>query len=281
MVSPWHRPYLRSDAVPRNTLIVVPRPSRARCSPPGGRSGAALFPRRRPDGRQALVQGAELPGDRGRHRPRHVPERAISPNCFPRPAGFPRRRPTIRPASGRAMSGSSIPSTAPGPSPRVIPTGRFPSPWSGTAGRFSASSMPRSTTVSTRRGLGEGAWCNGERLQVSDGRRSARCPGRRSEAARRPPRAAASGRSSACPRCRPWRSGWRGWPKAPSISASSRPTLRTGILRQPTSCCMRPGARLTGLDGSTPVYNRPVPSHGEMIAVASRLHPRAIGAMRA
>ena len=36
MVSPWHRPYLRSDAVPRNTLIAVPRPSRARCSPPGG-----------------------------------------------------------------------------------------------------------------------------------------------------------------------------------------------------------------------------------------------------
>ncbi|HST94323.1 MAG TPA: inositol monophosphatase family protein, partial [Microvirga sp.] len=41
------------------------------------------------------------------------------------------------------------------------------------------------------------------------------------------------------------------------------------------------GARLTGLDGSTPVYNRPVPSHVEMIAVSSRLHPRAIGAMRA
>ncbi len=41
------------------------------------------------------------------------------------------------------------------------------------------------------------------------------------------------------------------------------------------------GGRLTGLDGSIPVYNRPHPSHAEMIAVASRLHPRAIGAMRA
>jgi myo-inositol-1(or 4)-monophosphatase len=41
------------------------------------------------------------------------------------------------------------------------------------------------------------------------------------------------------------------------------------------------GGRLTGLDGSIPVYNKPAPSHDEMIAVASRLHPRAIGAMRA
>ncbi|MBB3019025.1 myo-inositol-1(or 4)-monophosphatase [Microvirga lupini] len=41
------------------------------------------------------------------------------------------------------------------------------------------------------------------------------------------------------------------------------------------------GGRLTGLDGSTPVYNKPAPSHEEMIAVSSRLHPRAIGAMRA
>ncbi|MFC1456727.1 inositol monophosphatase family protein [Microvirga arabica] len=41
------------------------------------------------------------------------------------------------------------------------------------------------------------------------------------------------------------------------------------------------GGRLTGLDGTIPVYNKPAPSHDEMIAVASRLHPRAIGAMRA
>jgi myo-inositol-1(or 4)-monophosphatase len=41
------------------------------------------------------------------------------------------------------------------------------------------------------------------------------------------------------------------------------------------------GGVLTGLDGSIPVYNKPQPTHDEMIAVASQLHPRAIGAMRA
>jgi myo-inositol-1(or 4)-monophosphatase len=41
------------------------------------------------------------------------------------------------------------------------------------------------------------------------------------------------------------------------------------------------GGHLTGFDGSIPAYNRPQPSHDEMIAVSSRLHPRAIGAMRA
>jgi myo-inositol-1(or 4)-monophosphatase len=40
------------------------------------------------------------------------------------------------------------------------------------------------------------------------------------------------------------------------------------------------GGLLTDLAGTRPVYNRPEPKHGEMIAVASRLHPRAIGAMR-
>jgi len=41
------------------------------------------------------------------------------------------------------------------------------------------------------------------------------------------------------------------------------------------------GGVLTGLDGAIPIYNKPQPSHDEMIAVASRLHPRAIEAMRA
>lgn len=40
------------------------------------------------------------------------------------------------------------------------------------------------------------------------------------------------------------------------------------------------GGVLTDLAGAEPVYNKAQPSHGEMIAVASRLHPRAIGAMR-
>jgi myo-inositol-1(or 4)-monophosphatase len=41
------------------------------------------------------------------------------------------------------------------------------------------------------------------------------------------------------------------------------------------------GAVLTDLGGVAPVYNKAHPCHGEMVAVASRLHPRAIGAMRA
>jgi myo-inositol-1(or 4)-monophosphatase len=40
------------------------------------------------------------------------------------------------------------------------------------------------------------------------------------------------------------------------------------------------GGILTDLAGARPVYNRPEPRHGEMIAVTSRLHPRAIEAMR-
>ncbi len=39
------------------------------------------------------------------------------------------------------------------------------------------------------------------------------------------------------------------------------------------------GGRLTDLAGATPVYNRPRPTHGDLIAVASWLHPRAIRAM--
>ena len=41
------------------------------------------------------------------------------------------------------------------------------------------------------------------------------------------------------------------------------------------------GGRLTDLTGATPVYNRPRPTHGDLIAVASWLHPRAIRAMTA
>jgi myo-inositol-1(or 4)-monophosphatase len=40
------------------------------------------------------------------------------------------------------------------------------------------------------------------------------------------------------------------------------------------------GALLTDFSGDAPIYNKPRPRHGEMVAVASRLHPRAIGVMR-
>ncbi|MET0430488.1 MAG: 3'(2'),5'-bisphosphate nucleotidase CysQ [Microvirga sp.] len=41
------------------------------------------------------------------------------------------------------------------------------------------------------------------------------------------------------------------------------------------------GGRLTDLAGAIPVYNRPRTTHGDLIAAASWLHPRAIGAMTA
>ncbi|QFU15735.1 3'(2'),5'-bisphosphate nucleotidase CysQ [Microvirga thermotolerans] len=40
------------------------------------------------------------------------------------------------------------------------------------------------------------------------------------------------------------------------------------------------GGALTDLSGNPPPYNRPHPCHGEMIAAATWLHPRAVGAMR-
>jgi myo-inositol-1(or 4)-monophosphatase len=40
------------------------------------------------------------------------------------------------------------------------------------------------------------------------------------------------------------------------------------------------GGRLTDLAGVPPTYNRSRPHHDEMVAVSSRLHPHAIGAMR-
>jgi myo-inositol-1(or 4)-monophosphatase len=40
------------------------------------------------------------------------------------------------------------------------------------------------------------------------------------------------------------------------------------------------GGCLTDLGGGQVVYNRPEPVHGELIAVAKRLHPRLIEAMR-
>jgi myo-inositol-1(or 4)-monophosphatase len=41
------------------------------------------------------------------------------------------------------------------------------------------------------------------------------------------------------------------------------------------------GGFLTDFHGKAPVYNRPHPTHGDLIATASWLHPRAIKAMRA
>lgn len=40
------------------------------------------------------------------------------------------------------------------------------------------------------------------------------------------------------------------------------------------------GGKLTDFRGNPPPYNRPDPCHGEMVAAASWLHPKAVGAMR-
>ncbi len=128
--------------------------------------------------------------------------------------------------------------------------------------------------------LGEGAFCNGERLQVSEAEDASR------------PRIA--GPKPLVDRLE------RGWepierlPKVPSLALRLARVAEGSIdialvsanaqdwdIAAADLILQEAGGRLTGLDGSTPAYNRPHPSHGEMIAVASRLHPRAIGAMRA
>ncbi len=126
--------------------------------------------------------------------------------------------------------------------------------------------------------LGEGAWCNGDRLQL---------PG----AGHVPPRVA--GPKPLVDRLERRMGPVERLPKVPSlalrlarvadgsidvglVSANAQDwdiAAADLILREAGGC-------LTELDGSTPAYNRPHPVHGEMIAVASQLHPRAIGAMR-
>ncbi len=74
------------------------------------------------------------------------------------------------------------------------------------------------------------------------------------------------------------------------IAAISDTHLPRGRRRIPDACLERlaaadlilheAGALLTDFAGTPPAYNKPQPSHGEMIAVASQLHPRAIEAMR-
>jgi myo-inositol-1(or 4)-monophosphatase len=128
--------------------------------------------------------------------------------------------------------------------------------------------------------LGEGAWCNGERLQVSEAEAldHARITGPKPLMDRLEHRFGAVERL----------------PKVPSLALRlarvADGSIDVGLVSSNAQdwdiaaadlILQEAGARLTGLDGAIPVYNRPQPTHGEMIAVASRLHPRAIEAMRA
>jgi myo-inositol-1(or 4)-monophosphatase len=127
---------------------------------------------------------------------------------------------------------------------------------------------------------GEGAWCNGERLQVSEAEALdlARVTGPKPLMDRLERRMGAVERL----------------PKVPSLALRlarvADGSIDVGLVSANAQdwdiaaadlILREAGARLTGLDGAVPVYNRPQPRHDEMIAVASRLHPRAIEAMRA
>jgi len=129
--------------------------------------------------------------------------------------------------------------------------------------------------------IGEGAWCNGERLSLTqaDDFSHARVAGPK-------PLVDLFERRMGGPVER--------LPKVPSLALRlarvADGTIDVGLVSANAQdwdiaaadlILQEAGGRLTGFDGSTPIYNRPRPSHDEMIAVASRLHPRAIGAMRA
>ncbi len=128
--------------------------------------------------------------------------------------------------------------------------------------------------------LGEGAWCNGERLQVSE-----------AEALDHP---RVTGPKPLVDRLEHRFGALERLPKVPSLALRlarvADGSIDVGLVSANAQdwdiaaadlILQEAGARLTGLDGAAPVYNRPQPTHDEMIAVASRLHPRAIEAMRA
>lgn len=128
--------------------------------------------------------------------------------------------------------------------------------------------------------LGEGAWCNGEKLQVSE--------------AETLPHARVAGPKPLVDRLERHLGPVERLPKVPSLALRlarvAEGSIDIGLVSAHSQdwdiaaadlILQEAGGRLTGLDGSAPIYNKPQPSHDEMIAVASRLHPRAIGAMRA
>lgn len=128
--------------------------------------------------------------------------------------------------------------------------------------------------------IGEGAWCNGERMQAS-----ATDPHSAPKVA---------GPKPLVDRLERGVGPVERLPKVPSLALRLARVAEASIdiglvfanaqdwdIAAADLMLHEAGAMLTGFDGSTPIYNKPVPTHGEMIAVSSRLHPRAIGAMRA
>jgi len=128
--------------------------------------------------------------------------------------------------------------------------------------------------------LGGGAWCNGERLLLADAGRlkGARVAGPKPLVDRFERRIGPVQRL----------------PKVPSLALRlarvAEGSIDVGLVSSNSQdwdiaaadlILHEAGAVLTDLGGRPPAYNRADPRHGEMIAIASRLHPRAIGAMRA
>jgi myo-inositol-1(or 4)-monophosphatase len=127
--------------------------------------------------------------------------------------------------------------------------------------------------------LGVGAWCNGERLQVSE--------------AESLKRARVAGPKPLVDRFERRMGAVERLPKVPSLALRlarvAEGSIDVGLVSSNSQdwdiaaadlILHEAGALLTDFAGTPPAYNKPQPSHGEMIAVASRLHPRAIGAMR-
>jgi myo-inositol-1(or 4)-monophosphatase len=128
-------------------------------------------------------------------------------------------------------------------------------------------------------GLGAGAWCNGRRLQVSQDEHltNARVAGPKPLVERFERRIGPIERL----------------PKVPSLALRlarvAEGSIDVGLVSSNAQdwdiaaadlILHEAGALLTDFAGIPPAYNRPDTRHSEMVAVASRLHHRAIGAMR-
>jgi myo-inositol-1(or 4)-monophosphatase len=127
--------------------------------------------------------------------------------------------------------------------------------------------------------LGGGAWCNGERLRLSETQSSAL--------------ARVAGPKPLVDRFERNTGPIEHLPKVPSLALRlarvAEGSIDVGLVSRNSQdwdiaaadlILQEAGGVLTDLAGLPPAYNKPHPQHDEMIAVASWLHPRAIGAMR-
>jgi len=127
--------------------------------------------------------------------------------------------------------------------------------------------------------LGEGAWCDGQRLRLPETAPAA------------PLRLA--GPKPLVDRFEHHTGPIERLPKVPSLALRlarvAEGSIDVGLVSRNSQdwdiaaadlILREAGGLLTDFAGLPPTYNKPRPQHGEMIAVASRLHPRAIGAMR-